>query len=38
MSFLKALIIHPQREVSTKLREYLANEKRIKILGEAITS
>lgn len=38
MSFLKALIIHPRREVSTKLREYLAGEERIKILGEAMTS
>ncbi len=38
MSFLKALIIHPEREVSTKLREYLSGESRIKILGEAMTS
>ena len=38
MSFLKALIIHPDREVSATLREYLASEEQIKILGEAMTS
>ena len=38
MSFLKALIIHPDREVSATLREYLATEEQIKILGEAMTS
>ncbi|WP_457571242.1 LytR/AlgR family response regulator transcription factor [Desulfovulcanus sp.] len=38
MSFLKALIIHPDREVSATLREYLAEEDQIKILGEAMTS
>ncbi|WP_252379805.1 LytR/AlgR family response regulator transcription factor [Desulfovulcanus ferrireducens] len=38
MSFLKALIIHPDREVSATLREYLAKEEQIKILGEAMTS
>ncbi|WP_045211969.1 LytR/AlgR family response regulator transcription factor [Desulfonatronovibrio magnus] len=38
MSFLKALIIHPEREVSSKLREYLSSESRVKVLGEAMTS
>jgi DNA-binding LytR/AlgR family response regulator len=38
MTFLKALIIHPDREVTTRLREYLSGEHRIKVLGEAMTS
>jgi DNA-binding LytR/AlgR family response regulator len=38
MTFLKALIIHPEREVTTRLREYLSGEHRIKVLGEAMTS
>ncbi len=38
MSSLKALIIHPQREVTAKLRECLSQESRIKVLGEAMTS
>ena len=38
MSYLKALIVHPDREIALKLREYLSGEKRIKILGEAVSS
>ena len=38
MSSLKALIVHPDREVTLKLREFFAGEKRIKILGEAVSS
>ncbi|MFO7727598.1 MAG: LytTR family DNA-binding domain-containing protein [Desulfonatronovibrio sp.] len=38
MSFLKALIIHPQREVTAKLRDYLSADTHLKILGEAMTS
>ncbi len=38
MTFLKALIIHPEREVTTKLRDYLSQEHRVKVLGEAMTS
>ncbi len=38
MSFLKALIIHPEREVTTKLRDYLSDESRVRVLGEAMTS
>jgi len=38
MSVLKALIVHPDREVTLKLREFFAGEKRIKILGEAVSS
>lgn len=38
MTFLKALIIHPEREVTTRLREYLSGVQRIKVLGEAMTS
>ncbi|WP_028573830.1 LytR/AlgR family response regulator transcription factor [Desulfonatronovibrio hydrogenovorans] len=38
MSFLKALIIHPEREVTTRLREFLSKESRVKVLGEAMTS
>ncbi len=38
MSILKALIIHPQKEVTAKLRECLSQESRVKVLGEAMTS
>lgn len=38
MSFLKALIIHPEREVATTLREYLSGESRVRVLGEAMSS
>ena len=38
MPFLKALIVHPEREVTTKLRDYLSGESRIRVLGEAMTS
>lgn len=38
MSYLKALIVHPDRELTLKLREFLSDEQRIKILGEAVSS
>ncbi len=38
MSYLKALIVHPDRNIAFKLREYLSGEKRIKVLGDAVSS
>ncbi len=37
MSILKSLIIHPDRNVTAALREYLAQDSRITVLGEAMT-
>ena len=38
MSFLRALIIHPEREITAQLRDYISSETRVKVLGEAMSS